>query len=102
MNKGAICICTVRRRVGGSDGCYSLSADVDECSAAVLIDSDICNNTFTRRICSNTVGGFDCVCPTGLELTGGICIRGKLSIRYRLNTIIDVCTCIISSFQIHI
>ena len=69
---------------------FYFCADVDECSAAVQSDRDICNNALTRRICSNTVGGFDCACPTGSELTGGIC--GKFA-SYRNNMAYVARTC---------
>ena len=48
-------------------------SDVDECADAIASGTDLCNSAGTGRVCSNTVGSSECICPGGSELTNGVC-----------------------------
>ena len=51
-------------------GSLIFSPDIDECLLAAQNNTDLCD----PMICSNTDGGFECVCPGGTEAVGGVCV----------------------------
>ena len=50
---------------------FACILDIDECSLAAQNNTDLCT---PPMICSNTDGGFECLCPAGTEAAGGTCI----------------------------
>ena len=48
-------------------------SDIDDCLAAALMNSDLCEND-TNTQCVNLDGSYECVCAFGFERVNGTCL----------------------------